>query len=51
MKTSTTKVRFISGAFAIRSTHTKELRKCRFCGYGGRDWADDDQCPSCGEVN
>ncbi|MDO5061583.1 MAG: hypothetical protein Q4D77_00275 [Peptostreptococcaceae bacterium] len=26
-------------------------RRCRYCGYNGGGWKDDDQCPSCGEVN
>ncbi len=28
-----------------------EIRRCRYCGYVGRDWGFDDECPSCGEVN
>ena len=27
------------------------FRTCRYCGYSGGAWRDDDQCPNCGEVN
>ena len=34
----------------IRQIYTRS-RTCRYCGYSGGGWKDDDECPSCGEVN
>ena len=27
------------------------IRTCRYCGYCGGGWKDDDECPACGDVN